>query len=55
MKREDSVPELPEDVIEMIRAELSTGNVVEVKRERDNIVIVRLDRKLRSKTPIQVD
>lgn len=52
MKREDSVPELPEDVIEMIRAELSAGNSVEVKKERDNIVIVRLDRKLKIKSPI---
>lgn len=52
MRSEDSIRELPNEVVEMIRAELSAGNSVEVKKERDNIVIVRLDRKLKIKSPI---
>ena len=37
---------------EIIEAILKRGNTVEIKRERDNLVIVEIQRKARIKTPI---
>lgn len=40
------------EVIETIERALQNGSSVEVKRERDNIVVVELTRKVKIKSPI---
>lgn len=38
--------------VEIIESILKRGNTVEIKRERENVVIVEIQRKARIKTPI---
>lgn len=42
----------PEAMIQLCEI-LNRGNQAEVKREKDNIVVVEIDRHARIKTPIQ--
>ena len=38
--------------VEAIEAALARGSTVEVKREKDNIVVIEITRKLKIKAPI---
>lgn len=44
--------ELTKEHIEIIQHILKKGNTVELKRERDNLVIVEISRKVKVKTSI---
>lgn len=52
------MPKTPLDIrehketIECINRELESGNIVEVKRERDKIVVVRIDRNVKIREDI---
>ena len=40
------------EVINLINKELSAGNIIEIKKERENIAVIRIDRKVKVKAPI---
>ena len=43
---------LTEETIKAIEYEISRGRVVEVKREKDNVVVVGIERKVNNKSAI---
>lgn len=42
------------EVEDLIYTALKRGNTVEIKREKDNIVVVEINRKLRAKQPLSI-
>ena len=44
---------MTDDVIETINRIIKKGNVAEVKKEKDNIVVVEIKRKVNIKRPLQ--
>lgn len=49
MKQE---PKIPNDLVDVILKILKKGNTAEVKRERDQVVIVEIQRQVKIKTSI---
>ncbi len=45
-------PQIPIDLVEIIRKILKRGNTAEVKKERDQIVVVEIQRQVKIKTSI---
>ena len=44
---------MKEEVIETIKKIIKRGNVAEVKKEKENIVVVEIKRKVNIKRPLQ--
>lgn len=44
-----TVTEIPKSVCEQIKAILNRGNQVEIKKERENIVVVEIKRQVKEK------
>ena len=46
---------LPTETAKTVMQIIDSGSVAEVKRERDNIVVVEINRRVRNKTPEGTD
>lgn len=52
METETKIKPQSDDWIQIIESILKRGNVAEVKREKDNIVVVEIKRQVKNKTAI---
>ena len=48
VSRDAFTPEMLDAILQIIKR----GNTAEIKKERDNLVVVEIDRKVKVKTPI---